>query len=109
VGGELETAGAPGGRKPGRWPHGQQAMLKGGDAEGVPLATACDGTLATTAQFTWSEWCAQHVEHLSVIRRRVKVPHSTKFDAQEVRKRWGRVSTWDTSSPVRAADRKSAN
>lgn len=53
---ELETAGVlRGGRK--IWAlarTGQSASLKGGDVTNgyVLLATACDGTLATTAQFT---------------------------------------------------------
>ena len=116
VGGfELETAGVlKGGRK--LWAlarTGQEAMLKGGDAVKayLLLATACDGTLATTAQFTSVRVVCNNTLNISLSDSigAIKVPHSTKFDAQEVKKALGvGVSTWDTFiSGMRAlADRR---
>src|SRR4029077_13568201 len=104
VGGfELETAGV---LKEGKklWAlarTGQEAMLKGGDAVKayLLLATACDGTLATTAQFTSVRVVCNNTLNISLSDAigAIKVPHSTKFDAQEVKKALGvGVSTWDT-------------
>ena len=116
VGGfELETAGVlKGGRK--LWAlarTGQEAVLKGGDTVKayLLLATACDGTLATTAQFTSVRVVCNNTLNISLSDSigAIKVPHSTKFDAQEVKKALGvGVSTWDTFiSGMRAlADRR---
>ena len=59
---ELETAGVlKGGRK--LWAlarTGQESALRGGDKVKayLLLATSCDGSLCTTAQFTSVRWCA---------------------------------------------------
>ena len=99
---ELETAGV---LKEGRklWAlakTGQAGSLKGGDSMRgyLLLATACDGTLATTAQFTSIRVvCANTLAvALNNGTGAVKVPHSTKFDAQAVKKQLGiSVSSWD--------------
>jgi phage/plasmid-like protein (TIGR03299 family) len=103
VGGfELETAGVlKGGRK--LWAlakTGQEAVLRGDDrVKGyLLLATACDGTLATTAQFTSVRVVCNNTLSiaLSDASAAIKVPHSTRFDAQEVKKALGvGVSTFD--------------
>ena len=99
---ELETAGVlKGGRK--LWAlarTGQQALLKGGDAVKayLLLATACDGTLATTAQFTSVRVVCNNTLNLAVddATGAVKVPHSTRFDHAAVKKQLGiGVSVWD--------------
>ena len=65
------------------------------------LATACDGTLATTAQFTIRVVCNNT---LAIALRNgqstsagvVKVPHSTRFDAEKVKQQLGiSVRAWD--------------
>jgi phage/plasmid-like protein (TIGR03299 family) len=103
VGGmELETAGVlKGGRK--LWAlarTGQEAVLRGGDKVKayLLLATACDGTLATTAQFTSVRVVCHNTLAMAVgdSAGAVKVPHSTKFDAAEVKKELGvGISAWD--------------
>ncbi len=99
---ELETAGVlKGGRK--LWALAktdQHTTLKGGDrTEGyVLLATACDGSLATTAQFTSVRVVCNNTLAVSLdnARTAVKVRHSTTFDAEDVKKRLGiSVSAWD--------------
>lgn len=99
---ELETAGVlKGGRK--LWAlakTGQQGTLSGDDrTEGyVLLATACDGSLATTAQFTSVRVVCNNTLAVSLdnARTAVKVRHSTTFDAAEMKKRLGiSVSAWD--------------
>lgn len=103
VGGfELETAGV---LKEGRkfWAlakTGQSGMLKGKDhVKGyLLLATACDGTLATTAQFTSVRVvCANTLAiALGDGTGTVKVPHRSQFDAQAVKRQLGiAVSSWD--------------
>ena len=100
---ELETAGV---LKEGRkfWAlakTNQSGSLKGGDTiQGyLLLATACDGTLATTAQFTsirvvCANTLAVALTHGAGV---VKVPHNTKFDPQMVKKQLGiSVSSWDS-------------
>lgn len=103
VGGfELETAGV---LKEGRkfWAlakTGQTGMLKGKDTVNgyLLLATACDGTLATTAQF-----CSVRVVCNNTLQialgdgtGAVKVPHRSQFDAQAVKRQLGIcVSSWD--------------
>lgn len=103
VGGfELETAGV---LKEGRkfWAlarTGQSALLKGRDRVNgyLLLATACDGTLATTAQFTSIRVVCNNTlaialrDHSSA----VKVPHRSQFDAQSVKRQLGiTISSWD--------------
>lgn len=98
---ELETAGVlKGGRK--LWAlakTGQETLLKGNDlVRGyLLLATACDGTLATTAQFTSVRVVCNNT--LAIATRdssgAIKVPHSTKFDADKVKQQLGLgISTW---------------
>jgi phage/plasmid-like protein (TIGR03299 family) len=103
VGGyDLETAGVlKGGRK--LWAlarTGQSASLKGGDQVNgyLLLATACDGTLATTAQFTSVRVvCANTLAvALGESNGAVKVGHRSQFDANAVKQQLGvAVSCWD--------------
>jgi phage/plasmid-like protein (TIGR03299 family) len=100
---QLETAGVlKGGKKV--WAlarTGQSGMLKGKDVTRgyVLLATACDGTLATTAQFTSIRVVCNNTLTISLekdAKGAVRVPHSTKFDANAVKKQLGLcVSGWD--------------
>ncbi|KQV46613.1 DUF932 domain-containing protein [Duganella sp. Root336D2] len=100
---ELETAGVlKGGRK--IWAlarTGQSSTLKGDDVSNayVLLATACDGTLATTAQFTSIRVVCNNTlaVALGASNGAVKVRHSTSFDAQSVKRQLGiSVSTWSS-------------
>lgn len=100
---ELETAGVlRGGRK--IWAlarTGQSARLKGGDVCNgyVLLATACDGTLATTAQFTSIRVVCNNTLAVALSGResRVKVPHRTEFDPDHVKRQLGvSISSWDS-------------
>jgi len=99
---ELETAGIlKGGRK--IWAlakTGQSVALRGNDVTKayVLLATACDGTLATTAQFTSIRVVCNNTLAVALGNSTgaVKVPHSTSFDAHSVKKQLGiSVSSWD--------------
>ena len=100
---ELETAGVlKGGRK--FWAlarTGQTASLKGGDVSNgyLLLATACDGTLATTAQFTSIRVVCNNTLSVSLADSSggvVKVPHSTQFDAEKVKQQLGvSIKQWD--------------
>lgn len=104
VGGfELETAGVlKGGKK--LWAlakTGQETVLKGNDKVKayLLLATSCDGTLATTAQFTSVRVCCSNTLQMAVgnTKGAVKVPHSTQFDPDAVKKELGiGISTWET-------------
>lgn len=99
---ELETAGV---LKEGRkvWAlarTGQSTLLKGGDAVNayLLLATACDGTLATTAQFTSIRVVCNNTLAVALGEQAisVKVPHNTVFDPQAVKAQLGvSVSSWD--------------
>ncbi|MBC3863755.1 DUF932 domain-containing protein [Undibacterium jejuense] len=99
---ELETAGV---LKEGRkvWAlakTNQSSALKGNDVVNayLLLATACDGTLATTAQFTSIRVVCNNTLAIALNNGTgaVKVPHSTSFDAQAVKKQLGiSVSSWD--------------
>jgi len=98
---ELETAGVlKGGKK--LWAlarTGQEFALKGNDVTKgyVLLATACDGTLATTAQFTSIRVVCNNTLSIALGNSTgaVKVPHSTSFDANAVKKQLGiAVSGW---------------
>lgn len=103
VGGfELETAGVlKGGRK--LWAlakTGHSARLKGGDTvKGyLLLATACDGTLATTAQFTSVRVVCNNTLAIALgsSSGAVKVGHRSQFDAQAVKRQLGvAISAWD--------------
>lgn len=99
---ELETAGVlKGGRK--LWAlarTGQSGTLAGQDQTNgyVLLATACDGTLATTAQFTSIRVVCNNTLAVAVngAGQAVKVRHNTTFDAQAVKQQLGiSVSAWD--------------
>jgi len=99
---ELETAGV---LKAGRkfWAlarTGKEANLKGNDlVKGyVLLATSCDGSLATTATPTTIRVVCNNTLTIAIngATSAVKVPHSTAFDAQGVKKQLGiAVSHWD--------------
>ena len=94
---ELETAGVlKGGKK--FWAlarTGQSTTLKGKDVSNgyILLATACDGTLATTAQFTSIRVVCNNTLAIALKAQHstsnntgvVKVPHSTRFDADKVK------------------------
>jgi phage/plasmid-like protein (TIGR03299 family) len=102
---ELETAGVlKGGKK--FWAlarTGQSTALKAKDVSNgyILMATACDGTLATTAQFTsirvvCNNTLAIALRGQSSSAGMVKVPHSTKFDAEKVKQQLGiSVRAWD--------------
>lgn len=115
---ELETAGVlKGGKK--LWAlarTGQSASIKGNDVTNgyVLLATACDGTLATTAQFTSIRVVCNNTLAIALNEVKgkgnstaqatgtptnqgiVKVPHNTRFDAALVKQQLGiSVSSWD--------------
>ena len=99
---ELETAGV---LKDGKklWAlarTGQSACLKGRDRVNgyLLLATACDGTLATTAQFTSVRVVCNNTLTIALddSSGAVKVGHRSKFDAQAVKRQLGiQVSAWD--------------
>ena len=67
----------------------------------ILLATACDGTLATTAQFTSIRVVCNNTLAIALRGQSssagvVKVPHSTKFDAEKVKQQLGiSVRAWD--------------
>ena len=102
---ELETAGVlKGGKK--FWAlarTGQSTALKGKDVSNgyILLATACDGTLATTAQFTSIRVVCNNTLAIALRGQNssagvVKVPHSTKFDANKVKQQLGiSVRAWE--------------
>ena len=102
---ELETAGVlKGGKK--FWAlarTGQTSALKGKDVSNgyILLATACDGTLATTAQFTSIRVVCNNTLAIALKGQSsragvVKVPHSTRFDAEKVKLQLGiSVRAWD--------------
>lgn len=103
VGGyELETAGVlREGKK--LWAlarTGQSASLKGRDEVNgyLLLATACDGTLATTAQFTSVRVVCDNTLAIALgdSAGAIKVPHRSQFDADAVKKQLGvAISSWD--------------
>ena len=78
-------------------------MLKGKDVSNsyMLLATACDGTLATTAQFTSIRVVCNNTLAIALKGQNssagvIKVPHSTKFDADKVKQQLGiSVRAWD--------------
>ena len=100
---ELETAGV---LKAGKkfWAlarTGQETTLKGTDTvKGyLLLATSCDGTLATTATPTTVRVVCNNTLTIALngASSAIKVPHSTSFDAQQVKKQLGiAVSQWDS-------------
>jgi phage/plasmid-like protein (TIGR03299 family) len=103
VGGfELETAGV---LKDGKklWAlakTGQSATLKGRDRVNgyLLLSTSCDGTLATTAQFTSVRVVCNNTLQIALgdSAGAVKVPHRSQFDAAAVKRQLGiAISSWD--------------
>ncbi|MGL6634764.1 DUF932 domain-containing protein [Aeromonas veronii] len=99
---ELETAGSlKGGRK--LWAlakTGQDLKLKGNDLvkSYLLLATSCDGTLCTTAQFTSLRVVCNNTLQMALrgATGAIKVPHSTQFDAAAVKESLGLgLSHWD--------------
>ena len=100
---ELETAGV---LKEGKkfWAlakTGKEATLKGNDVvKGyILLATSCDGTLATTATPTTVRVVCNNTLTIALngASSAIKVPHSTSFDPQAVKKQLGiAVSQWDS-------------
>lgn len=102
---ELETAGVlKGGKK--FWAlakTGKTSALKGKDVSNgyILLATACDGTLATTAQFTSIRVVCNNTLAIALKGQNsstgvVKVPHSTKFDAEKIKQQLGiSVRAWE--------------
>lgn len=99
---ELETAGI---LREGRkfWAlarTGQTATLRGRDrVDGyLLLATACDGTLATTAQFTSVRVVCNNTLAVALgeTSGAVKVSHRSRFDGDKVKRQLGiTVSSWD--------------
>jgi len=99
---EMETAGVlKGGRKV--WAlarTGKQAVLKGNDTVNgyLLLATSCDGTLATsvtptTVRVVCSNTLAIALDSTSNV---IRVPHSTSFDANAVKRQLGiAIGQWD--------------
>jgi phage/plasmid-like protein (TIGR03299 family) len=100
---ELETAGV---LRQGRkfWAlakTGQTSTLKGQDrVDGyLLLATACDGTLATTAQFTSVRVVCNNTLQIALgnASSAIKVPHRSHFDAEAVKRQLGiTVASWDS-------------
>lgn len=99
---ELETAGVlKGGKK--LWAlakTGQETILRGDDKVKayLLLATSCDGTLCTTAQFTSIRVVCNNTLQMAVgdAGGAVKVPHSTQFDPQQVKQELGLgLSNWE--------------
>jgi phage/plasmid-like protein (TIGR03299 family) len=100
---ELETAGV---LREGRkfWAlakTGQSSLLKGRDrVDGyLLLATACDGTLATTAQFTSVRVVCNNTLQIALgnASNAIKVPHRSHFDAEAVKRQLGiTVASWDS-------------
>lgn len=99
---ELETAGSlKGGRK--LWAlakTGQDLNLRGGDKvkSYLLLATSCDGTLCTTAQFTSLRVVCNNTLQIALRDHSgaIKVPHSTNFDPASVKDALGLgLSQWD--------------
>ncbi|WP_369050906.1 DUF932 domain-containing protein [Burkholderia gladioli] len=102
VGGfELETAGV---LREGRkiWAlarTGHSATLKGSDTVNgyLLLATACDGSLSTTAQFTSVRVVCNNTLAIALgdTAGAIKVPHRSRFDAASVKRQLGiTVSSW---------------
>ncbi|WP_421326362.1 DUF932 domain-containing protein [Aeromonas veronii] len=99
---ELETAGVlKGGRK--LWAlakTGQDMKLNGGDTvkSYLLLATSCDGTLCTTAQFTSLRVVCNNTLQMALNDKAdaIKVPHSTKFNPEYVKEVLGLgLANWD--------------
>ena len=99
----LETAGVLKGGK-NLWAlakTGEEFLLRGADrVKGyLLLATSCDGTLATTAQFTSVRVVCNNTLQLATDKEKdgaIKVPHSTTFDPDAVKAALGvGASAWN--------------
>lgn len=112
---ELETAGIlKGGKK--LWAlarTGQETILRGDDKVKayLLLATSCDGTLCTTAQFTSIRVVCNNTLQMAVgdSNGAVRVPHSTQFDPKLVKQELGLgLSHWEifVADMHRLADRQ---
>jgi phage/plasmid-like protein (TIGR03299 family) len=114
---ELETAGAlKGGKK--LWAlarTGQETLLTGGDMVKayLLLATSCDGSLATTAQFTSVRVVCNNTLQCAMGESKgaVRVPHSTTFDPIAVKRELGLgMSSWDEfMASIRALSERPVN
>lgn len=114
---ELETAGVlKGGKK--LWAlarTGNEMMLSGRDkVKGyLLLATSCDGSLATTAQFTSVRVVCNNTLQMAVgdSLGAVRVPHSTTFDPVAVKQSLGLgVTAWDEfSRSIKAMSNRPVN
>ncbi len=79
---------------------GQSVALKGRDQVNgyLLLATACDGTLATTAQFTSVRVVCNNTLHIALSdgAGAVKVSHRSTFEADAVKRQMGiAIASWD--------------
>lgn len=79
---------------------GQSVSLKGKDTVNgyLLLSTSCDGSLATTAQFTSVRVVCNNTLQIALgdSAGAVKVPHRSQFDAQAVKRQLGiAISSWD--------------
>lgn len=99
---KLETAGVlKSGKKLWALAHtGQSASLKGKDTVNgyLLLSTSCDGSLATTAQFTSIRVVCNNTLAIALgdSSGAIKVPHRSQFDAQAVKRQLGiATSSWD--------------
>ena len=84
-----------------RYYGGGKFSLKGGDrVKGyLLLATSCDGTLATTAQFTSVRVVCHNTLQMATTDKQgaIRVPHSTHFDPDVVKRSLGvGMTTWAT-------------
>jgi phage/plasmid-like protein (TIGR03299 family) len=114
---ELETAGVlKGGKK--LWAlarTGQETVLAGGDKVKayLLLATSCDGSLATTAQFTSVRVVCNNTLQMAVGDNKgaIRVPHSTIFDPLAVKRSLGLgMSSWDKfSESIKAMSQRPVN
>lgn len=102
---EMETAGVlKGGKK--LWAlarSGQSTQLKGKDTINgyLLLATACDGSMATTAQFTSVRVVCNNTLSIATANNSgaVKVPHRSVFNPEAIKQQLGvSVSGWDEFS-----------
>lgn len=114
---ELETAGVlKGGKK--LWAlakTGQETLLPGLDKVKayLLLATSCDGSLATTAQFTSVRVVCNNTLQMAVGENKgaIRVPHSTTFDPAAVKLELGLgLSSWETfMASIKALSKRPVN
>ncbi len=80
-------------------PTGQNTSLKGKDLDNgyLPLAISCASILAirTTPTTVWA--VCNNTPSIAVdgATRAIKVPHNTRFDPQQIKKRFGITIQWD--------------